>query len=296
MWEGQHRGVEEGPVAFGPLLRAVDEIADDGMSDRAQMQADLVLAARVQFDFEEGGSGETLLDAVVRNGVARRLVIIARKVASSRDVLVCNWQVDGSGCGPRYPFHERQVSPHEGMLPKGRPTCGVALARKSDGNQSRGAAIQSMQSADVRAGAAYACEIGADTREHAVVIRAAVCGHGQQAGGFLNDGKVLVLMRDGKPKANRFGASAIPVIEDRPGSVDSMRGVSDQLRADINLPGFDRVLGLPTRQPELPNHSHVQTLGATIHLLKNSCKQKAPRGAGLLSGLTANPGFRTWRS
>jgi hypothetical protein len=265
MGEGQHRGVKEGPVAFGPLLRAIHEIADNGMTDRAQMQADLVLAPRVEFDFEEGGSGKTLLDAVVCNGVTRRLVVVTRKVAAARDIFIRNWQIDGSGCGPRYPFHERKVPPYEGMLAKCRPTRGVALARKSDGNQPGGAAIQSMQRPNVRPRATHSDEIGADTGEHAVVTRPSFCGNGEEARRFVDDREVLILVRYGKPETNGLRASAIPVIEDRLGSVDSLSRVSDDLRADIHLPGFDRVLSLASRKAGFPDHAQVQTLATSLH-------------------------------
>ena len=197
------------------------------MADGAQMEADLVLPSGVELDLEEGGPGKSLLDAVVRDGMTRRLVLIPRDVTFAGFVFVRDGEVDRPGGGFRHSLDQSQITPEEGMITEGGAARGVALAGQGDRDQARGAPIEAMQSPHVGARATKTRKIRAQPAEHAVIVRAAVGGNGEKAGRLVHDGDVAILIRHPEREPNRLLAPPVGVVLDLLGGLNPVPRVAD---------------------------------------------------------------------
>ena len=94
--KGKRAGMEKRPATRGTRLTAVHPIANDGMADRAQMETDLMLAAGIQFDLDQSGSVQPLLDPVVGDRVAGRLIVVSGDVALAAVVRIGDGEIDGA--------------------------------------------------------------------------------------------------------------------------------------------------------------------------------------------------------
>jgi hypothetical protein len=69
MRESQLAGMKKRPRAGGLLRFAIHTVTNDGMTDRAQMQANLMLTPGIQFNFEERSSRKAFQDTIVGDGM-----------------------------------------------------------------------------------------------------------------------------------------------------------------------------------------------------------------------------------
>jgi hypothetical protein len=214
MRESQFAGVKKRPASGGASGGAVDTIANDGMPDRSQMQTDLMLPPRVQFNLQECRQGEAFLHAIMGDRVTGRLVIVSRDVTLAGFVFIGDGQIDGALGHLRDTFNEGKIATEEGMISECGAAGGVALPGECYGHQAGSASIQPMQGAHVSPGSADPGEIVPQAAQDTVVIRSSVGGDSEQPGRLVDHHQVLVLIDGREREANRFLAPAVRAVDD----------------------------------------------------------------------------------
>jgi hypothetical protein len=254
------RGVEEvslevegGGEAGDEVGCAVEGVADDGMAEGLGVDADLVGAAGLDVDLDEGegaeGSGETLDDMEVGDGGAA--VSAASGHAGAADEVAGDGEADGGVV-----FFDMAVE--EGDVSFGDLTAGEHVAEFAvsavvfgDEDEAAGELVEAMDDAGA--------EVAADVREFGEVEEesvdegapvAGVFGRAgasvdHHAGRFVDDGEVLVFMEDsegdvlgdgveGRGLRGAFDLDGFAAVE----FLFRLGGVA----VDANLAGFDEEL------------------------------------------------------
>jgi hypothetical protein len=253
------------PEPGGELgVGAIGEVAGERMAQGAEVDADLVGAARLEVDVEQAGRAERLDDLVVGDaGLAlvhhRELVVVARVAADGR--------VDGADHRVGQALHERVVLLVDVAAAEGLLEDAVGVLRLGHHHQPTGADVEPGHDALALAGptggdlVARGRESGDDgrtgppdarVRRHAhrlvdhddvvVVVDHAHAGHG--------------LRDDLEARAGADGGQADLEKVTRAHPVGLARGPM----VELDLPRLGEVGGLGPRHPEQPRQRRIQAL------------------------------------
>jgi hypothetical protein len=110
----------------------VNAIVEHGMSDRREMNPNLVLPARLELELHERGlPAESFRDSIMRAGGQRAGLPIGH-VAAAVEILARNRAIDGALRRIGHTFHERKVDPLEMVSLEEKTSRGVYLAAERD--------------------------------------------------------------------------------------------------------------------------------------------------------------------
>ena len=179
-----------------PAATAVDAIAQHRMAEVLEVQADLMLAAGLEGQFEQGaGRAEPLADHEVRDRRQRRLAASGQPPPAG-GVGVGDRCVDGAGVVGRSAHDQRDVLPVEGVRAEQLATGLMRFARQRHRQRARGVAVEPVQWPDVAAPAAPPFHVFAHPVQHRVLVggSSVVGADRQQPRRLVEDQHVLVLV------------------------------------------------------------------------------------------------------
>ena len=139
------------------------------MPDGAEVQPDLMLAAGLELQLKQRSALMSLDDPIVSDGAASRFVIIPRDTSASALVLVRDGEIDGARSLRRNALDESEVPSREGVTPEGGTPGRVAGGSESDGHETGGPAIETMQRPGIGARATEPLKIPPHARQHAII-------------------------------------------------------------------------------------------------------------------------------
>ena len=264
MGEGEMGGVEEvavevelpGVEAGDEVGGAVEGVADDGVAEGLHVDADLVGAAGFDADFDEGegavGSGDAFEDFDVGDGGAAPSVRrAAGGHADAADEVAGDGEVDGGVVFGDVAVDEGDVGFGDLALGEHLAELAVGAVVLGDEDDAAGLLVEAVDDA----GAEVAADVGeiGEVEEEGVdegaavagVVGGAGAGVDHHAGGFVDDGEVLVFVEDvegdvlgdGVERGRVGGAFDL----DGLAAVEFLLGLGG-VAVDADLAGFDEEL------------------------------------------------------
>ena len=245
--EAEDLGVEglavELGLAAGAVGVAVALVADDGVADGGEVEADLVGAAGFEPDGEQGGDGsEAFDDAIMGDGVDAEVVAAGDSVALA---LAADDQgaADGGLLAGDDALDDGEVLALHLVLAEEGLKGVEGLGRLGEGERAGGFLVEPVDDADVRLAAVADGEVVLDSGGEGVgFVRGG--GEGQDAGGLVDDDDVGVLEQDVELRADdAAGLGAVGVeVEDGVGS-DEAAGFVAAGAVEVDAAGADGFLG-----------------------------------------------------
>lgn len=187
----------------------INLVAHERMPNVTHVQSNLVLPACLEFQFNERQRTQGLNDAVVCDGVFRFFLFVAGQVPPSASILIGNRSIHNSRRRTRHALHKSEIAPFDGVTAKERPPTRVNVARQSERDKARGAAIEPMQRADIGAAPPHALDVFAQAIERAIFARVPVSWNRQEPRGFVEHHDVVVGI--GRGDAEAHGARLFPI-------------------------------------------------------------------------------------
>jgi hypothetical protein len=239
-------------VDRAPRRSTIDLIADDGQAEGREVQADLVLASRLQLDLEQGARAEALDDAPARarlvGGLAR-----TREPPPARLVDVVDGRVDLAFVGGGHPLHQGGVPALHAMRAE-EVAQGRARGRaQGEGEGARGVAVEPVHDADVRPPRPPAGDVLPHPGQRRVLVaRVGSRRHGEEPRRLVHHQDVVVLVQEGEGRARTRARLEIGIPGDVGAGLHQEAGLQRGPAADRDLALLDHVARPPARQLRMP--------------------------------------------
>jgi len=244
------------------MLRPIDGVADHGVAEGGEVDANLVRASRLEREGHGGRAGEPLEHAVVRDG-AHAMLSGPRGSAAAVAAVADDVEADGSRVVDDASFHERDVCALDVVASEELLQPAQDLAGAGEDDRAGGLLVEPMDDADIGALPVAELEVGVDAREQRVPF-ARLGRERQEAGGLVGDHELGVLVQDDEARPHRADRRPVDVEMNARLLAHETPGLAARNAVDVDPSRFDVLLGLASGEGMRAGNPEIETHGPIV--------------------------------
>ena len=261
MAESERPGVEHLPRRLdrrtGEMSRTVDRIADDGMSDRGEVDADLVRPSGFESERDERGRRHAPENAVMRDGTPA-FFPRARRPAAAVARVADQIESDRPGVAGDVPFDDRHVLALDVVAAEELLESAERLPGAGEHDRARGVLVEPMDDADVGPPPIPVLEVRVHPGEKRVLL-ARFRREREKARGLVDDDERRILAEDEELRPDVSDGRSVDVERHARVVADLTPRLAADRAVDVDAARLHVIARLAARERVLASDSLIET-------------------------------------